>query len=149
MATIPVERIAAKEERAVRLMYPPVVSITKDWSSAKSLTGCTDVILSPGGRGTICQKRKKWISESNTTGDNYVQIQAHTEPIYKLNQARYLTDDYKRVSPEKLSYKPGPKKQWIHLDKRVPCWSSWTFWYLIGSNWVYNASFTATTGWGK
>lgn len=58
IATIPVGRMAEKDDSAVRLMNPAVVNITKNWSSAKSLTGKTEVILSPGGSWSICHHMK-------------------------------------------------------------------------------------------
>ena len=56
---IPVVLIDEKELKDTFLIYPFAVSITKNWSSENSLTGITDVILSPSDNDNICLQSKK------------------------------------------------------------------------------------------
>ncbi len=86
---MPVDRMVEKEERAVRFMNPFVVSITKNWSSAKSLTGSTDVILSPGGTGRICQSAKT-SGISNTFEDPRYEDIMSTDPYEYLKCLTHL-----------------------------------------------------------
>ena len=51
IAIRPLERMLAKAESRVRLMYPPLVSITRTASSANSLTASNEVICSSRGIG--------------------------------------------------------------------------------------------------
>lgn len=54
IAMIPVDLIDEKELIDTFLMYPFAVSIRRYWSSKNSLTGMTDVILSPSDKDKIC-----------------------------------------------------------------------------------------------
>ena len=54
MAIRPLERILLKAESRVRLMKPPVVSISRSVSSLNSDTGINDVIASSRGIGNSC-----------------------------------------------------------------------------------------------
>ena len=54
MAIKPLERMLAKADRRVRLIVPPLVSITSTPSSVNSLTASSEVICSSRGIGNIC-----------------------------------------------------------------------------------------------
>lgn len=53
IAIIPVDLIDEKQFNDTFLIYPLAVSITRYWSSTKSLTGMMDVILSPSDKDNI------------------------------------------------------------------------------------------------
>ena len=54
MAIRPLARMLAKAERRVRLMKPPLVSITSCTSSSKAATDTREVIASSRGMGSNC-----------------------------------------------------------------------------------------------
>ena len=54
MAIKPLARMLAKADRGVRLIKPPLVSITSCTSSSKALTASSEVICSSRGMGNSC-----------------------------------------------------------------------------------------------
>lgn len=59
IAMIPDDLIDENEFKGTLLIYPCIVSISKNWSSVNSLTGIMDVILSPSDKDKIWLKRSK------------------------------------------------------------------------------------------
>lgn len=56
---IPDDLIDENEFKGTLLIYPCIVSISKNWSLVNSLTGIMDVILSPSDKDKIWLKRSK------------------------------------------------------------------------------------------
>lgn len=57
---IPVDRIEEKKFNDTFLMYPFIVSISRNWSSANSLTGIMEVILSPSDKHKIWHENENY-----------------------------------------------------------------------------------------